>query len=43
MSMKEFLQRMKEVAIADNKLFFEPYVAIYNFIKRDFTRTDVKN
>lgn len=43
MSMKEFLQHMKKVAIADSKLFFEPYVAIYKFIKRDFTRTPVKN
>ncbi|MFC5550229.1 hypothetical protein [Massilia aerilata] len=43
MSMKEFLQHMKEVAIADSKLFIEPYVAIYNFIKRDFNRTAVKN
>lgn len=43
MSMKEFLQRMKQVAIADSKLFFEPYVAVYKFIKRDFTRTAVKN
>lgn len=43
MSMKEFLQHMKKVAIADSKLFLEPYVAIYKFIKRDFTRTAVKN
>lgn len=43
MSMKEFLQHMKKVAIADSKLFFEPYVAIFNFIKRDFTRSDVKS
>lgn len=35
--MKDFLQHMKEVAIADTKLFFEPYVAVYKFIKRDFT------
>ena len=43
MSMKEFFQHMKKVAIADSKLFCEPYVAIYKFIKRDFTSTAVKN
>lgn len=43
MSMREFIQHMKKVAIADSKLFFEPYVAIYKFIKRDFTQTAVKN
>lgn len=43
MSMKEYLQHMQKVAIADSKLFFEPYVAIYKFIKRDFTRTAVEN
>lgn len=42
MSMREFLQQMKKVAIADTKLFFEPYVAVCKFIKRDFTRTAVK-
>lgn len=43
MSMKEFLQQMKKVAIADTKLFFEPYVALYKFIKRNFTQTAVKH
>lgn len=42
MSMNEFLQEMKKVAISDTKLFFEPYVAVYKFIKRDFTRSSVK-
>jgi hypothetical protein len=43
MSMREFFQHMKKVAIADSKLFLEPYVAIYNVIKRNFTQTAVKN
>jgi hypothetical protein len=43
MSMSEFFQHMKKVAIADTKLFFEPYVAVYKIIKRDFTHTAVKH
>ena len=43
MSMKEFFQHMKEVAIADTILFFEPYVAVYKFFKRDFTGSSVKH
>ena len=42
MSIREFFQHMKKVAIADTILFYEPYVAVYKFIKRDFTRPSVK-
>lgn len=43
MSMKEFFQHMKKVASRDSKLFLEPYVAVFNFLKRNFTQTAVKN
>ena len=43
MTMQAYFLHMKKVAIADSKLFFEPYVALYKFIKRDFTRTAVKH
>lgn len=42
MNMKEFFQYTKKLVIADTKLFFEPYVAVYKFIKRDFTGSAVK-
>jgi hypothetical protein len=42
MTMNEFFQHMKKVAIADSKLFLEPYAAVYKFIKRNFTQTAVK-
>lgn len=38
MSMSEFLTRIKEVAKADTRLFFEPYVAVYNWVRRKFGR-----
>jgi hypothetical protein len=36
--MSEFIQRMKKVAVADFHEFCEPVVALYNLVKRDFTR-----
>ena len=42
MTMSEFFKHMKKVAIADSKLFLEPYVAVYQVIKRNFTQTSVK-
>lgn len=41
MTMSEFYQYTKRLVIADTKLFFEPYVSVYKFIKRDFTRSSV--
>lgn len=41
--MKDILQYIKELVIADTKLFFEPYVAVYEFIKRDFTCASMKD
>lgn len=43
MSMYDFIQHVKKVAIADTRLFFEPLVAVCKFIKRDFTRSSVKH
>jgi hypothetical protein len=42
MTFKEFYQYTKKLVIADSKLYMEPYVAVYKFIKRDFTRSSVK-
>jgi len=42
MNMKAFYEYTKKLVIADTKLFFEPYVAVYKFIKRDFTGSEVK-
>lgn len=36
--MSALIQHIKKVAIADTRLFFEPFVAVYKFIKNDFTR-----
>lgn len=33
--MSELAQHVKKVAAQDFRDFFEPFVAIYNFIKRD--------
>ena len=41
--MSALIQHIKKVAIADTKLFFEPFVAVVKFIKNDFNRSPVKN
>lgn len=41
--MSALIQHIKKVAIADTKLFFEPFVSVYQLIKSDFNRTPVKN
>lgn len=40
--MKEFFQHIQKVAARDSKLYLEPYVAVFNFLKRNFTQTSVK-
>jgi hypothetical protein len=34
--MKEFLEHIKKIAIADSRLFLEPYMVIGRFIRRLF-------
>jgi len=34
--MKEFFEHIKKIAIADSRLFLEPYIAIGRFIRRLF-------
>ncbi len=34
MTMREFLSHMKQVAKSDTRLFFEPYVAVFKWVKR---------
>jgi len=34
--MKELFEHIKKIAIADTRLFFEPYMAIGRFIRRVF-------
>ena len=41
--MSALIQHIKKVAIADMRLFFEPIVALYKFIKDDFTSPSVKH
>jgi hypothetical protein len=41
--MSALIQHIKKVAVADTKLFFEPFVAVYQFIKSDFNRSPVKH
>jgi hypothetical protein len=41
--MKALIQHITKVAVADTKLFFEPFVAVYKFIKSDFNRNAVKH
>jgi hypothetical protein len=31
--LKEFFEHIKRIAIADTRLFFEPYVTVYRFIR----------
>lgn len=42
MKWSEFLKSKLNVAKADTKLFYEPYVALFKFLKRNFTHTAVK-
>jgi len=41
--MKALIQHITKVAVADTKLFFEPFVAVYKFVKSDFNRNAVKH
>jgi len=41
--MSALIQHIKNVAIADMRLFFEPFVAVYKFIKNDFTGPSMKH
>jgi len=34
--MKEFLEHIKKIAIADSRLFLEPYMTVGRFIRRLF-------
>lgn len=40
--MEALIQHITKVAVADTKLFFEPFVAVYKFIKSHFNRNAVK-
>lgn len=40
--MSALIQHIKKIAIADARLYFEPIVALYKFIKNDFTSSSVK-
>ena len=37
------IQHIKKIAVADTRLFFEPFVSVFKFIKKDFTRSSVKH
>lgn len=41
--MRALIQHIKKIAIADARLFFEPFVSVFKFIKKDFTRASVKH
>lgn len=41
--MSALFQHIKKIAIADTRLFFEPFVAVFKFIKNDFTSPSVKH
>lgn len=43
MNMIALIQHIKKIAVADTRLFFEPFVSVFKFIKKDFTRSSVKH
>ena len=43
MNMIAVIQHIKKIAVADTRLFFEPFVSVFKFIKKDFTRSSVKH
>jgi hypothetical protein len=36
MTMREYISHMKQVAKDDSRLFLEPYVAVFKWVKRKF-------
>lgn len=41
--MSALIQHIIKVAVSDTKLFFEPFVSLFQLIKSDFNRTPVKH
>ncbi|WP_258001232.1 hypothetical protein [Janthinobacterium sp. ROICE36] len=41
--MGALIQHIKRIAIADTRLFFEPFVAVFKFIKKDFNSPSLKH